>query len=389
MKTKTKTAACLALTILCLITGCSLNRPGMESIENNISNDGEDNIVTMEIPDYSEYVTLWDYSDYQFPVTEEYMYDEQDVNDEIQMEINTTFSALTELHEITDRSAQELDTVNISYVGVHDGEMIQGEQGNAENIEIVLGYAGYPDGFEDAIIGMEKGETKETTVTMPLHNTDEDGTDEITEITAVYTITLNNIYRYELPEITDEIAKEYTGYDSYDKYVDILRAAITAEFTSNAYTNLVTAIIQHIIDQSSFMGYPKGKIDGLVEQSVNIALNRADIYEMDINNFLSTYYGVKTMDGYKDLMRQHAEEYMRMHMVICEIARKEGITIPEKLMERSKEMLRTQYGIELDGDLSEYISDEDILYDLIIDPVYKVLASHAVSAQDTDMSEES
>lgn len=398
-----KTTAFIFVTVLsaCIITGCTADRPGMQAIDQNIENKTE-NII--EIPDYSSFMSLWDYSDYTFPVPEEYRYNEQEIEEEMQMEIKTTFSALTERREITDKPAQELDTVNISYESFADGDLFN-KGGHVESTELVIGYAGYPEGFENALIGMKPGETKTITLRVPATDenkkssteTQTDGSAEkpgkktadngqasLPEsgaqeyMDASYTITLNGIYRYELPELTDDIVKEYTGFDTYAAYLQDLHDKIEAEFLSYSYNNVVTAVAQHIVDCSSYTGYPDKTVDELVDQAADIASETANTYNMEINTFLSSYYNVESMDQYKDMIRPRAEDYMKLHMAVCEIARREGISITKNEMDAYKAALRTQYGLDDGADLSEYISDDDMLYDLITEKVGQVLAKHAV-----------
>lgn len=64
-----------------------------------------------------------------------------------------------------DMTAEEQDTVKITFLGYHDGELFDG--GSAEGYELVLGNGNMIPGFEEGIIGMKPGETKSITVTFP------------------------------------------------------------------------------------------------------------------------------------------------------------------------------------------------------------------------------
>lgn len=69
--------------------------------------------------------------------------------------------------EVTDENAviQNGDTATINFVGTKDGEAFEGGTGN--NYDLVIGSGTMIPGFEEGIVGMKKGETKDVSVTFP------------------------------------------------------------------------------------------------------------------------------------------------------------------------------------------------------------------------------
>ena len=63
--------------------------------------------------------------------------------------------------EVTDENAviQNGDTATINFVGTKDGEAFEGGTGN--NYDLVIGSGTMIPGFEEGIVGMKKGETKD------------------------------------------------------------------------------------------------------------------------------------------------------------------------------------------------------------------------------------
>lgn len=96
-------------------------------------------------------------------------------------------------YEEKEGTANEGDTVNIDYVANIDGEEI--EDGVGE--DVTLGEGAEP--FEEEIVGMETGESKDVYVTFP--QDDEEG---YAGLTAVYTITLNYIQGKQILPVLDE-----------------------------------------------------------------------------------------------------------------------------------------------------------------------------------------
>ncbi len=83
------------------------------------------------------------------------------------------------------------DTVNIDYVGTVDGTEFNGGNTNGIGTDLVIGSGSYIDGFEDQLIGAHPGDTVDVTVTFP----DDYGVDELNGKEAVFTVTVNGIYK--------------------------------------------------------------------------------------------------------------------------------------------------------------------------------------------------
>jgi trigger factor len=61
--------------------------------------------------------------------------------------------------------AKKGDTVVIDFAGYLDGEQFEG--GTASGFQLKLGSGQFVPGFEDQVIGMKKGETRDINITFP------------------------------------------------------------------------------------------------------------------------------------------------------------------------------------------------------------------------------
>lgn len=82
--------------------------------------------------------------------------------------------------------AQNGDTVVIDFAGYKDGVQFAG--GTATNFPLVLGSGQFVPGFEEQLIGMEKGETRDINITFP-----ENYVPELAGQDVVFTVTVNEI----------------------------------------------------------------------------------------------------------------------------------------------------------------------------------------------------
>ncbi len=84
--------------------------------------------------------------------------------------------------------AQNGDTVIIDFAGYKDGVAFDG--GMATNYPLVLGSGQFVPGFEEQLVGMEKGETRDINITFP-----ENYYPELAGADVVFTVTVNDIVK--------------------------------------------------------------------------------------------------------------------------------------------------------------------------------------------------
>ena len=82
--------------------------------------------------------------------------------------------------------AQNGDTVVIDFAGYKDGVAFDG--GTAANFPLVLGSGQFVPGFEEQLIGMQVGETRDINITFP-----ENYVTELAGQDVVFTVTVNQI----------------------------------------------------------------------------------------------------------------------------------------------------------------------------------------------------
>lgn len=85
-------------------------------------------------------------------------------------------------------SAQNGDTVVIDFVGYKYGVAFAG--GTATNFPLVLGSGQFVPGFEEQLVGMEQGETRDINITFP-----ENYVPELAGQDVVFTVTVNEIVK--------------------------------------------------------------------------------------------------------------------------------------------------------------------------------------------------
>ncbi len=109
------------------------------------------------------------------------------------------------------------DTVNLDYEGKIDGVAFDG--GTAQGADLVIGSGTFIDDFEEELIGVAVGETKDVTAKFPENY----GVDELNGKEAIFTCTINSIAR----PMTKEEAYSELDFDTLEDYEqDIKKRAV-------------------------------------------------------------------------------------------------------------------------------------------------------------------
>ena len=184
----------------------------------------------------NEYITIKQYKGLEVPQVEA----TELTDDQVTNYVNYFLQADATRTEVTDRAAQTGDTVNIDYVGKVDGVEFQGGSAQGTDLELgsgsFIGANGDYQGFEDQIVGHNKGEQFDITVQFP----DTYMNTEMAGKVAVFTITLNGIYTVDVPKLTDKWVKENsveaTTVKEYKKEINLFWNHLELAITQFSYT---------------------------------------------------------------------------------------------------------------------------------------------------------
>ena len=184
--------------------------------------------VVDEEVDPAECVTLGDYKKLTLEKKVEQVTDD-DVQTAIMAETAVTM-------DDPDATVQKGDTADIAYVGKVDGKEFDG--GSSDSYNLVIGSGTFIDGFEDGVIGMKTGETKDLNLKFPdsYQSTDLAGKDVVFTVTVnAFTRPAENIDGWELDDAW--VAKN-TDYSTVEEYRAGKRAELEAANETTAENNL-------------------------------------------------------------------------------------------------------------------------------------------------------
>ena len=283
----------------------------------------------------------------------EFVYTVSDAD--VDKDIEDTRLRLAKDEDVTDRAAEMTDTVNIDFAGKMDGKAFDG--GTAEGYDLTLGSHQFIPGFEEGVVGMNIGETRDIEVTFP----EDYQAEELKGKKAVFTVTLHKITGKVRPELDEEFAKKM-GSDSVEAYRAKVRERLERNAASRSLNETENSIITEIA-KGAKVEIPQAMIDKQNE----FALQRLEYNLM--------YQGIR-LDDYLKYLNTTREAYMHtfdeesrrtvLHQLIVEkIIKLENIEatqeeIDAKIAEQAKSVGKEaeEYKKTMDPRQLEYIESD-------------------------------
>lgn len=273
----------------------------------------------------TEYVELGEYVGVEIDLS----VTEQDINDVIE-----DFMEDKVAYEPKEGTVEEGDFVSIDYVGTIDGEAFDGGTGSDE---ITVGDGGWVDGFEEGIVGMAVGETKDVTVTFPEGFS---GDDTIDGKTVNFAITLNSLQAVVKPVLDDEFVQENSEKSTtVEEFWD--------EMKEKAYQQNVDYksdyAWEEVLAHSKVLSYPEDMMKDAADEIIDGYQGMAAMYSCSMDE-------VMQMMGYKDEadfresdLNDWCKEVVTEYLIAEAIADLEDITLTDNEYQQALEREYSYY----------------------------------------------
>ena len=286
--------------------------------------------------------------------------------EEVQAEIDRLLDRNARKVPVTDRAAQNGDIVNIDFVGTVDGVKFDG--GEAEGFDLTLGSGQFIPGFEDQVVGMNIGDSKDVNVTFPENYQAE----ALKGKPAVFAVKLNAIQGKELPELNDEFIKDATGSESVEAY----KAKTMERLQKNADKRAVDATENSILEAiaaNAEAEIPQAMIDREIDsliQKFEYQLMYQGLKLQDYLDFLKV-----TEADFRKNYEEQAKKNVMHQLIISQIIKDENLEateeeVNEKVAEQAKSVEKEveEYKKGMDPRQFDYIRS-----DIVITKLFKFL----------------
>ena len=233
----------------------------------------------------------------------------------------TRLQAQSATHEPLDveRPVQEKDCVRIDWECLLEGNRIDAE--SRQDVDIELGVGSIHEKLEQALLGMEIGDTNNVDIEFPQdHNVA-----ELAGKSAQYEITLHAITQKHLPALDDEFAKDL-GYENYSQLYGLIWNNLVEEETSLHVDKQKAELLEQLIEKTEII-IPESLVDQYVQQTLQ------NVKQQLANEHRNPEDAGIDMETLPDNLRQDVIQQTKQSWIFETIAEKESISVSDDELE--------------------------------------------------------
>lgn len=235
---------------------------------------------------------------------------------------------------VSDGPAANGDVLTIDFVGKVDGQAFEG--GTSENYPLTLGTNTFIPGFEEQLIGVNLGETKDVCVTFPA----EYHSEELKGKDAVFTVTVNEIKQKQVAPLDDEFAKDVSEFATMQELRQDTENKLIEKLQKNAEQGLREAAV-NVASSAAEVEIPQSMIDNRVNNMIEEFAFRLQQQGLSMEYYLQATGN--DIQGFVDAYRPSAEAAVRSDLVIEAIIKAEGIEVSSEEVNNEIKKIAEQY----------------------------------------------
>jgi trigger factor len=221
------------------------------------------------------------------------------------------------------RALKEGDFALIDFEGFKDGEPFQG--GKAEGYTLEIGSGAFIPGFEEQLIGMKEGETKEIEVTFPQNYQSSDlaGKD------VTFKVTLHEIQEKVIPDdIDDETLKQLLP-QAENPTEKMLKEEIKLQLENEKLTKYYQDEVKPKFVEALIKKYEIDLPENIVRQEIDMALNNA-LSQMKEDEAKKLVEDKKALEKKREELKEDAQNSVKLTFIVDELAKQEKITVDDQ-----------------------------------------------------------
>lgn len=267
--------------------------------------------------------------------------------DDIKAEIDSRREAAAETETVTTGTVASGDAINIDYVGTIDGEEFAGGNSQNKGVDIIVGSAGYIDGFEAGLVGAQVG----STVVLDLRFPDNYGSTDLAGKDCQFTVTIHTKELKHIPDYDLDWVKSVSSCESLNDYEATVYDELLKEATEKAEHDRNNAIWQQLVEKSDALDYPAKELKEEMERYRQYISNYASQFGYTLNDYMS----IMGMDEAKlnEEIENYAKEVVKNEMLLFYIAREQGMTVSDEEYSKAIDDIIKEQGFESEQEFED------------------------------------
>lgn len=294
-----------------------------------------------------------------------YEVSDEDVENEIKRMLE---AQATEVECDLDKMVENGDVAVIDFDGTIDGERFDG--GLSEDYPLEIGSHTFIDTFEEQLVGLKKGDTKDVKVKFP----EDYGAKNLAGKDAVFYVTIKEIKQKKLPELDNDFVKTLGEFEDVNALRAFIRSALAKHAEQRAQHETENALVSMIVEKSS-VNIPQEMIDAQLENMMRDIEYRLMYQGVSLEQYAKL--SGTTVEKLKEDRRDDAKKSVKTRLVLEKIIEDEKMEITaeevdNKMQELAKNSNKSfeEFKKSLPKQQLDYI-----INDVIVNKLYDYLAS--------------
>lgn len=258
------------------------------------------------------------------------------------------------------------DIAVIDFEGFLDGKAFDGGKGN--DYPLTIGSHTFIPGFEEGLVGLKKGDSKDLDVTFPENY----GAENLKGKKVVFKVTVKEVKERVFPEFNKDFfddlgIKEVTTLEELKKYIE--ENIKTGKKKENEDKYLFKCL-DKIVSDSKFE-IPEEMTSDEVNRMVKDFEDKLKYQGLNLKDYLK-FLG-KEINEFKETLKDEANKRIGYRLILDEIVKAEKLEVTEEELEKDLEETAKNYGISKEEFIKEVGSKDLYKYDMLMKKAMKTI----------------
>jgi trigger factor len=280
--------------------------------------------------------------------------------EDLAKELEALQNRYAKLINLDEGQVQDGDTVIMDFVGKADGEEFAG--GKAQDYSLQIGSGSFIAGFEEQMVGMSSGETKEINVTFP----QDYHAENLAAKDAVFTVTVKTIKRKDIAPLDDEFAKDVSEFDTLEE----LKEDLLNKLKLNAETQVQQSLEDQAVDKvvaNAEAEIPEVMINAQIDDMMSNMEHRLMAQKVSLDDYLK--FTNSSREQMRAELRTDAEKAVKTSLVLEAISKALSVEATEEEVNEAFENLSKQYN--QDAEILRKIMKSQGRYEVFVEGIQR------------------
>ena len=259
------------------------------------------------------------------------------------------------------------DIAVIDFEGFKDGKAFEG--GKGENYSLEIGSNTFIPGFEDQLVGMKAGESKDIEVTFP----EDYHAENLKGAKATFKVKVNEVKEVKIPELDKDFFEDLgmEGIDSKEALEKQVKENIEASKAKEVEDKYIDSLLAKIAENTE-IDVPETMINDETDRMVDSFAEHIAMQGITIEQFYK--FTNSTKEALKEQYKEEATKRIKYRLILDEIIKAEKITVSDKEVDAKIEEIATKYNMTKEEVKKQYGENIDyIKYDLEVTKAFDII----------------